>query len=114
MHTLEDETFTVLQGELEIYDGVTWHSLHQGESYFVERGTPHSFRSVGPSDGKLHVVISPSGIEAFLEQISPLSVPADMAELVRIAKSYEVSFLPSETPFSNSVGAPAEHILQSA
>lgn len=55
MHTLEDETFTVLQGELEIYDGVTWHSLHQGESYFVERGTPHSFRSVGPSDGKLHV-----------------------------------------------------------
>ncbi len=30
LHTREDETFTVLEGEYEMFDGVKWLPLHKG------------------------------------------------------------------------------------
>ena len=94
VHTREDETFTVLDGEFEIFDGLVWHPLHAGDSYFAERGKAHTFRSVGPKDGTIHVVVSPAGMDEYLEHISRLSIPQDLPELTRISEEFGVSFLP--------------------
>jgi hypothetical protein len=63
-----------------------------GHSELV-RGSVHTFRNVGASAGKLLVVTVPGGFEKYLEEISPLSLPQDMEQLIGISKRYGISFV---------------------
>ncbi len=81
-HSNEDEIFTVLEGEYEIFDGETWHKLHKGETAFTLRGGVHTFRNCGATAGKMQAVIVPgAGLDDYLEAVSVLSVPQDMEKL---------------------------------
>ncbi len=42
----------------------------------------------------MHIVVSPAGMDEYLERSSTLSIPQDFAELVRISDSFGLSFLP--------------------
>lgn len=88
IHEREDETFTVLEGDCEIFDRAAWHPLRQGESHFGERGKPHTFRCTGEKEDKMHVVAMPAGLDEYLERISSLSMPEDMSELMRISEEH--------------------------
>ena len=44
IHTLEDETFYVLEGELQLRVGNTLVLLKAGEAVFAPRNVPHSFK----------------------------------------------------------------------
>lgn len=46
IHTREDETFYVLEGELQVRIGETLHTLKSGEAIFAPRNVPHSFKIV--------------------------------------------------------------------
>lgn len=41
VHTESDEYFVVIQGDVEVYHGDSWHSYHAGQLGFIPRGTPH-------------------------------------------------------------------------
>ncbi|HEX4021366.1 MAG TPA: cupin domain-containing protein [Acidobacteriaceae bacterium] len=93
VHTREDETFTVLEGEFELFDGTAWRSLRRGEVFFAQRGKPHAFRNSGSTDGKMLIFISPAGFEEYLEEISPLAMPQDMEKLQQISERFGIRFV---------------------
>lgn len=99
VHCHEDEIFTVLEGEFEIFDGISWRPLKQGETAYTLRGQPHTFRNCGTNPGTIQAVIVPgSGFECYLEEISVLSMPVDAPKLMEISARYGIEFLTPEPP----------------
>ncbi len=102
-HKNEDEIFTVLEGEYEIYDGENWHKLHKGETAFTLRGGVHTFRNCGATTGKMQAVIVPGvGLDDYLEAISVLSVPQDMERLLEISSRHGIEFIAPGAGTTNS------------
>ena len=61
LHPNQDETFTVLQGTLEIYRQDRWHQLSAGEEIFIPKKTPHTFRSRDMEGCFYEYVVTPKG-----------------------------------------------------
>src|SRR5918998_1147538 len=67
MHTREDETFYVLEGELKFVVGERNISATAGSVVYGPRGVLHSFRNVGSTPSRMVVIITPAGLEKFFE-----------------------------------------------
>jgi quercetin dioxygenase-like cupin family protein len=93
-HTHEDETFYVLEGEYEFFDGSAWRRVEPGRAIHAMRGSVHTFRNTGTKAGKMLVFVSPAGMEKYLEEISVLSMPGDAAQLFAISERYGITFVP--------------------
>jgi quercetin dioxygenase-like cupin family protein len=91
-HMNEDETFYVLEGEYEFFDGSAWHKAEPGRAVHAMRGSVHTFRNAGTAAGKMLVFVSPAGLEKYLEEISVLSMPEDAAQLFAISERYGIAF----------------------
>ncbi|MGE3310015.1 MAG: cupin domain-containing protein [Limisphaerales bacterium] len=63
VHTREEETFHVLEGELEIWCGGHTTVLRTGDTFFAPRNIPHSPKFIGKGAGRMLVTISPAGFE---------------------------------------------------
>lgn len=92
-HSREDETFTVLDGKFEMFNGTGWRELNHGEVYFAPRGGVHTFRNCGAEEGKILIVCNPAGMETYLEQISRLSIPEDLEKLDDISGQFGIRFV---------------------
>ena len=68
IHTNEDETFYVLEGECDFLLGDRWISAGVGDFVNVPRGTVHCFMNRSERDAKLVLTFSPAGIEHFFEE----------------------------------------------
>jgi len=91
-HTNEDEIFTAIDGDFELFDGAAWHPLPQGSTARAERGGVHSFHNSSKRDAKMQIIISPAGFEEYLEEISPLTLPEDLDRLLQISERYGIKF----------------------
>jgi len=91
-HENEDETFFVVEGEYELLVDGEWVKGYPGDAFYRARGTVHTFRNCGTTTGKILVFVEPGGFQSYLEEISPLSVPADLAKLVQISNRYGIFF----------------------
>jgi quercetin dioxygenase-like cupin family protein len=94
IHRREDETFYVLEGELTFHiDGRTL-AASTGSFVTLPKGTLHSFKNTGPTPAKMLVIVHPSGLEKFFEEVGEeargqSSPPApDIAKLVTVAPKY--------------------------
>ncbi len=68
-HTLDEESFYVVEGTYEFQVGDDILKASTGECLHVPRPLPHAFRDVGEEPGKLLIVISPGGYhEAYFEE----------------------------------------------
>ena len=94
-HSREDEGFFVLAGEYEFRVGEQTFRAGPGTFVFGPRGIPHTFKCLGPSPGKIQVIICPPGFEAFFEELDVLArqLPPDMGRVVALAEKYGVEFL---------------------
>lgn len=94
VHTNEDEVFRILEGEMEfIVEGNT-NLLKAGDTIFLPRKIPHSFRVVGKQNAKAIVTIIPSGIEEMFIQLNQLPAgPPDMGKVLDICGSFGITFL---------------------
>ena len=101
VHRLEDEIFTTLDGEFELFDGSTWHPLRRGDVRYALRGQVHAFRNSGTALGKILVTVTPGGLDHYLRAISLLVMPQDIAELISISEPYGLAF-PGLKPLSPS------------
>ena len=100
IHEREDETFYLLEGRVGVMlDGVV-HELVPGDSIFLPRGIPHTFRIRSEYSRSL-AIITPSGFEGFFKMLGeparsldipePGSLPADYFERVgRASAQYGV------------------------
>lgn len=100
----EDETFWVLEGELNFRLGDDRVLLGPGDYAFVPRGTVHGLANVGGVPGRFLLLVTPGGLhEKYLEEMGGArgvrEAPASPAEVERvgmIAAKYGIEFLPVE------------------
>lgn len=94
VHENEDEVFRILEGEMEfIVEGKT-SILKAGDTIFLPRRIPHSFKVVGTKNAKAIVTVIPSGIEDMFKQLSELPAgPPDMERVLGICGSFGIRFV---------------------
>jgi quercetin dioxygenase-like cupin family protein len=92
-HLGEDEVFTVIEGEFELFDGTSWKPFHRGEVRYSLRGTYHGFRNVGESKGAMMFTTNGGGLDEYFAEISPLELPRDMERLQEISRFYRYEYL---------------------
>jgi quercetin dioxygenase-like cupin family protein len=91
-HLNEDEVFFVLEGDYEFLAGGAWSRVASGQAVSGMRGSVHTFRNVGTTAGKVLIFVAPAGLENYFDEISPLSIPGDMAQLLAISERFGISF----------------------
>ncbi len=73
VHTREDEFFYVLDGELVFeVDGVR-HTVREGGSVGLMRGTPHRYQNFTDRDARLLIVTTPGDFSNFFEELSAIT-----------------------------------------
>ncbi len=91
-HQNEDETFFVLEGDYELLQNGHWTKVSPGQAVHATRGSVHTFRNAGSTTGRMLVFVAPAGMERYLEEISTLSVPQDMPEVLAVSERYGITF----------------------
>lgn len=93
VHTREDETFHVLEGEFDFEVDSRTVRAPAGTTVFAPRDVPHSFRNAGTRPARLLVVITPGGLEAMFAELAALPAgPPDLARVGEICGRYGVRF----------------------
>jgi quercetin dioxygenase-like cupin family protein len=68
IHRREDETFYVVEGELEFRLGDASTTAGPGDFVNVPRGTVHNFRNAGTETARMVLTYTPAGMEQFFEE----------------------------------------------
>jgi len=91
-HSREDEGFTVLAGEYQFWIGDQTFQAGPGTFAFGPRGITHTFKCLGPGPGKIQVILSPPGFEAFFVEVDELVRQGrpDLDQVVALARKYGV------------------------
>ena len=97
-HEKEDEIFSVIEGEFEVFNGAEWKPIPKGDYVPALRGEVHTFRNSGEAIGKLLCISTPGGLDAYLEAISTVVMPQDAARLTGISQSFGITFVSSAPP----------------
>ena len=94
-HNETDETIYVIEGKYEFTCGEKIIVGTKGDTFFIPRKTPHSFRNLGDESSKLLAVISPSGFERFFEEINklPKIEPPDMKKIIELGKKNDLELI---------------------
>ncbi|MEM9701744.1 MAG: cupin domain-containing protein, partial [Planctomycetota bacterium] len=97
VHSLEDETFYIIDGSLEARVGDERHTLHAGDAVFLPRGIKHRLLCLS-EEAKVVMLIHPPGLEQFFDEIDRLTAdgPADPQEMQTVAAKYGVTIFPGE------------------
>jgi len=102
VHHREDECFYVIEGRLKLYLGEEELVLEPGESAFLPRNVPHTFRILSSRARWLNY-ISPAGFEEYFRtlgeparELKPPKTPKppDIPRMVKEAKKFGLEFLP--------------------
>ncbi|HEX4771703.1 MAG TPA: quercetin 2,3-dioxygenase [Bryobacteraceae bacterium] len=103
VHRNEDELFYVLEGYLKIVRGNEELTLSAGQSAFLPRNVPHTFKIVSGYARFLNY-ITPGGFEAYFRDMGQLvgedatphgpEAQISTAELIRVAGRYSITFMP--------------------
>jgi mannose-6-phosphate isomerase-like protein (cupin superfamily) len=100
-HTREDETFILLNGEMEFsVEGKIYHAT-AGNSMFLPRNIQHSFK-VLTEKSEVLILLTPGGLEQYFLEMSepaaemkqppPPAGPPDIARIITTATKYGVKF----------------------
>lgn len=69
IHSREDESFHLLEGTLTIRVGGDTITASAGDSVYLPRGIPHSFKNTGDGCAKAVVTATPAGLEGFFAEV---------------------------------------------
>jgi quercetin dioxygenase-like cupin family protein len=110
IHHREDETFYVLEGEVELSTGDRAIKAVTGAFVNIPKGTLHTFRNAGEKPARLLVSVVPGGFEKFFEEIgepatdrtSPPEGPPDVEKIMAAAPQYGLEIPPPPGQRSSS------------
>lgn len=96
VHTREDETYVITQGQFRFWRGHEVIDARPGSVVYLPRNVPHQFRNVGTTPGTLVFTITPAGLEKMFLTMSQrgLMWPKDQAALTSISSQYGITNLP--------------------
>ena len=99
-HRREDETFHVIEGEVEFTAGGQTFHAQPGSVVFGPRGVPHSFCNVGDLNARMLCVATPGGLERFFTEagvpasdrtsVPPAPTPEDIERLRQAAPNHGI------------------------
>ena len=93
-HTREDESFWVLEGQVEFVVGDTTTVVEPGGFVYAPRDVAHSFRAVGAAPARMLIHVWPAGLETMFGELSQLPAgPPDLGQVALICARYGISFL---------------------
>lgn len=95
IHRREDEAFFVLEGQIAFQVDGRCISATTGAWVTLPKGTLHAFRNAGTTPGKMLILVSPSGLEKFFEEVGHASKeesvrPAAIEKLLAVAPKYGI------------------------
>jgi uncharacterized cupin superfamily protein len=91
IHTREDEFLMPLEGSFDYFDGGVWSAMRvQGE--FTKRGNLHTWRKGEDGPGKILVVATPGGFEAFMSALQDIRLPHGLPALINISALYGITY----------------------
>jgi len=103
IHTREDETFYIVDGECSIQVGEKTLSASNGDFISIPKGTVHCFKNEGTRTMRMIVTFSPAGLEKFFEDtlepvhdrsaIPPATTQALIDRYVAAAPRYGLEFV---------------------
>ncbi|GAB4452301.1 MAG: hypothetical protein OHK0029_02950 [Armatimonadaceae bacterium] len=80
IHTREDETFYVLEGQFSFWVDGEILVANPGDTVFAPRDIPHLWRCISPEGGKALVLVTPGGFENFfIELLTAMHTPTQNA-----------------------------------
>ena len=68
IHSREDETFYLIEGQIEFLLGDKTFTAGPGDFVNVPRGTVHRFHNTGTKSARMVLTFTPAGIEGFFEE----------------------------------------------
>jgi mannose-6-phosphate isomerase-like protein (cupin superfamily) len=95
IHQRVDEAFQILEGSYRVWiDGRTYE-LRPGAMAMVPKGTPHTFRCLGPAHGRMLTTVVPGGMDDFLIQVETrgFKLPDDLEQLIALGAQYGHEFV---------------------
>jgi len=120
LHQEAEEVFYILHGELDLLafhpagetdgDWRTWRSTTgatvlragPGSFMYVPAGCPHAFFNPGPEPARMLFLVSPSGHEIYLQELTDLLAastgPPDQAQITALRTRHDIQQL---TPLTN-------------
>lgn len=95
IHHNEDEVIHVVDGEFEFWLDGQIMRRSPGNSVFLPRNVPHTFRVVGGRPGRCLAILTPGGLEEFFVEAGSrdLRIPADMGEIAALAGRHGLEFV---------------------
>jgi quercetin dioxygenase-like cupin family protein len=103
IHTREDETFYLVEGQIEFLLGEETIGAGAGDFVNVPRGTVHRFLNTGSETARMILTFTPAGIERWFEetlepapngaQDAPDNVAEVSARYVATAPRYGIEFV---------------------
>lgn len=101
VHHGEDESFYIMEGELEFLSEGERFVKGPGSFVFLPRDIPHGFRVVGESPARFLILANPGGFEEFVmeggepavERILPEPSAPDIGKLMALATKYQLEIL---------------------
>jgi quercetin dioxygenase-like cupin family protein len=98
IHSKEDETFYVLEGELEFWTPLGTKRCGPGTVLFLPRNVPHGYTNVGTTPARFLMMVTPPGIEKFMAEMGAMPPgPPDFPKIVALAGRYGMEFVPQST-----------------
>ncbi|MCB0209981.1 MAG: cupin domain-containing protein [Anaerolineae bacterium] len=96
IHHNEDETFYILEGQLDITIKGETFTAPAGGTAFLPKGIPHTFHNSSEQTARALVVLTPAGLENFFIEIEPLVIQAEpnMAAILTVAAKYGIEVVP--------------------
>lgn len=93
IHRREDEAFFVLEGQLSFQVDGRNISGAAGAWVTLPKGSLHAFKNTGPTPAKMLVLVNPSGLDKFFEEVGYATkeesiTPAAIEKLVAAASKY--------------------------
>lgn len=73
VHTREEETVYVLEGEFRWKLGDELSVTGPGSFVFIPRGVSHTWQVIGEGDGRMLVTFFPAGMEGFFDRLSSMT-----------------------------------------
>jgi len=94
VHQNEDEVYKVLEGEIEFTVGEKKYVLKSGDTIFLPRNIPHTWKVVGTSNAKVYLDIFPAGLENMFEEMNKLPAgPPDFPKVAEICGRFGIKFV---------------------
>ncbi|CAM3315223.1 quercetin 2,3-dioxygenase [Paenibacillus lupini] len=102
IHGNEDESFYVLDGELEMTLGNDTFFVQSGEYVFAPRGIPHTFK-VKSQKARFLVTAYPAGFDSFVKELGTPYVegmeaqmnpphPEFLQKLIQVSEKYNITY----------------------